>query len=455
MSWDDSYLVVRAATVYFTAVATLLVWVWRRPDARAVSGAMLATFWNVPALLLLQVVATGAGWWHFDARGGLLLGMPVDIYLAWAWLWGGLLLLAGATTPLLIVIAIAFGIDLIAMPAASPVVRLGPQWMIGEAVALFAVLLPSQLLGRWTARGVNLRGRAVLQIVAFAGLVLFVAPAIAIEGSTGRWSNPFDRPLWQLSLLVHLLAVPAALGLTAVQEFVTRGGGTPIPFDPPNRLVTTGPYAYVRNPMQIAGVATLVLLGVIVSNVWVSVAGLLAHAYSAGLAGWDEDDDLRRRFGKDWEAYRAHVRGWIPRTMPWQPINPAPPRLFVAETCGICGQVGRWFRDRHPRHLLIVAAESHPSRALTRITYETRDGYTASGVEAIARALEHLHLGWAAVGFMLRLPVIVTIAQTIVDASGGGPRQLSSPVTASPTAMPVAADPQTPSSQSDQTACST
>lgn len=424
--FDDRFLVVRAATVYLTAMVTLAVWLWRRPDNRAVSSAIVATFWNLPALLALHLIAGRAEWWRFDATGGLLLGMPVDFYLAWAWLWGGVLLIAWPSAPLPLVTAGAFALDLLLMPAASPVVQLGPQWLVGEAVALMTVFVPSQLLGRWTVRDVKLPQRAALQVIAFAGLVLFVVPAIAISGSNGRWVNPLSRPLWQLSLFAHVFAVPMTLGFIALQEFVTRGRGTPVPFDPPRQLVTTGPYAYVRNPMQISGVAILVLLGLVIGNFWVSAAGVLAHIYSAGLAGWDEDEDLRRRFGRDWVAYRANVRAWIPRITPWHPINPAPPRLFVAESCGVCSEVARWFRDRHPRHLLIVAAESHPSRALTRITYESRDGrYVATGVEAVARALEHLHLGWACVGWVLRLPIVLPLVQLLVDASGGEPRAIA------------------------------
>ena len=59
-----------------------------------------------------------------------------------------------------------------------------------------------------------------------------------------------------------------------------------------------------------------------------------------------------------------------------------------------------------------------------RITYEAGD-YRASGVEAIARGLEHIHLGWAFVGFTLRLPVVGGLAQLLVDASGGEARVIS------------------------------
>jgi hypothetical protein len=47
-------------------------------------------------------------------------------------------------------------------------------------------------------------------------------------------------------------------------------------------------------------------------------------------------------------------------------------------------------------------------------------------MEAVARALEHVHLGWALLGWLLRLPVICQVAQLLADASGAEPRQISS-----------------------------
>jgi protein-S-isoprenylcysteine O-methyltransferase Ste14 len=428
---DDRYLLVRAASLYLAVMLTAVACLWRRPGHRAVVAAGLALAWNVPAILALQVLAMRAGWWDFDARGGLLLGMPVDLFLAWAWLWGVVPALVFRTQPIAAVVAIVLAFDLIAMPAASPVLRLGPHWWIGEAIGLVGVLVPGQLLARWTARDEHLEARAVLQVLAFSGIVMFVLPAVAIEGSasamSGRrfWSNPFDRPLWQVSLLVQVLAFPGLIGLSAVQEFVERGRGTPIPFDPPRRLVTTGLYAYVGNPMQLSAVVLLIVLGLVLRNAWVSAAGLMAHLYSTGLAGWDEDVDLRGRFGSDWTAYRRSVRRWIPRGRPWYRPDLPHARLFVSETCGMCSPVGQWFGRHGATHLLVVAAESHPSRSLTRITYEPADGTrSAQGIEAVARALEHIHFGWALVGCCFRLPGIAQLAQLVADASGTEPRRL-------------------------------
>jgi len=342
------------------------------------------------------------GWWHFEAHGGLLLGVPVDLLLSWSVLWGAVPALAFPSLPLAATAAIALAVDLVLMPAASPVVQLGPSWLAGEAMCLAAAFVPGQLLARWTMRDERLPARAALQIVAFSGLMIGVLPAIAIEGSGSAWLNPFTLPRWQLGTALQALAAPALLGLTAVQEFVTRGGGTPVPFDPPRRLVTTGIYAYIANPMQLSAVVLLIVIGLVVRNGWVAAAGVMAHIYSAGLAGWDEDEDLVQRFGVEWTAYRRGVPRWVPRLRPWQRPDHRPARLYVAATCGLCTEVGHWFARRGIRGCDIVAAETHRSQALRRITYEPADGSRAvSGIEAVARALEHIHLGWALAGFAL------------------------------------------------------
>src|SRR5689334_9348215 len=90
----DPHLAVRAGVIYVTLVPTLLLWVWRRPESRARAGILLALVWNASALLALHLWATRLGWWRFEADGGLLLGMPVDVYLAWTLLWGAMAPLA-------------------------------------------------------------------------------------------------------------------------------------------------------------------------------------------------------------------------------------------------------------------------------------------------------------------------------------------------------------------------
>jgi hypothetical protein len=73
--------------------------------------------------------------------------------------------------------------------------------------------------------------------------------------------------------------------------------------------------------------------------------------------------------------------------------------------------------------LEIVAAETLPYGSIRRMRYVPEDGSSSiEGVRAMGRALEHLNLGWAITGIVLRLPGIWQFVQVMMDASGLGPR---------------------------------
>jgi protein-S-isoprenylcysteine O-methyltransferase Ste14 len=335
--------------------------------------------------------------------------------------------------PLPIVAAGMVVVDLVLMPLCAPVVQLGSSWLIGEAVAVAVVLVPAQCLARWTVNDTHLAWRAALQVIAFSGLILFVIPSAVLQQTGGDWTPVLDRSARWNSILIQIVALPAVIGLSAVQEFVTRGRGTPVPFDPPRQLVTTGPYAFVANPMQLATALVLLSWGLVVGNLWMIAAVAVTIAYSAGVATWDETRDLGGRFGEPWMEYRRAVQQWLPRWKPFiaqagdggSPRSPA--RLYVAHSCGTCRGVGAWLLAQGVIGLAIVPAERHPTRTLLRLTYEAPDGAVDEGVTAFARALEHINFGWAWVGMLMRLPLMKQLLQVIIDASGGYARPAQQP----------------------------
>lgn len=408
----------------------MLLAVWRRPRRSLGAGILLASVWNAVTLLALNVVATRAGWWSFHAQGGTFLSVPIDLYLGWIVLWGAIPLLVLPRLRIEFVLVLFLALDVLGMPLLSPVLQLGRHWHVGEALGILLCLAPSQMLGRWTRDSSHLYARAFLQVIAFSGLTLGMLPAAILARTGGEWMHAMSRPAWMTGLFVQFLAIPALLGLSAVQEFALRGHGTPLPYDPPRKLVTSGPYAYVANPMQLSAVLTLAAWGWFLNSPWVAFAGVMAHIYSAGLAGWDESEDVSKRFGGAWMTYRRNVRKWIPRTRPWhEPVSESEAsgaRLYVSETCGPCSEVKRWFEKQGARGLLVVAAETRPDLDLRRITYDPGDGSAMEqGVRAIARGLEHIHLAWAFAGWVMRLPILVDFIQLLADASGSGPRTVA------------------------------
>lgn len=442
----DRELAIRTSSLYAPIAVAALLWIWRQPlrakpreQARRIgAGMLLAGAWNASALLIVNVIATRAGWWTFQVQAGLLAGIPVDLYVGWIVLWSLVPILAFPSWHMLACASVMVGLDLLLMPFCEPVVRLGPQWLIGEAVAVLVSLLPAQYVARWTTDDRRLEWRALLQVVAFAGLTLMVIPAAVLQQVGADWS-PLDRGARWTSILLQLLAIPAVLGLSAVQEFVTRGRGTPIPYDPPHTLVTTGPYAFVANPMQLALAGVFVMWAVILDNGWMIGGALMTLAYGAGLASWHERHDLIRRFGEPWVAYRRQVHDWRPRWRPFirdegpgvrdqageQRLGDAGQRarLYIAQSCPMCRGVGAWLLAHGIVGVDLIPAERHPSRTLLRMTYEpAAGGPIDEGVAAFARALEHVNLGWAWIGMLIRLPIVRPFLQIVVDASGGYPR---------------------------------
>ncbi len=181
----DNALAVRAVGLYLPTLLTLAAWLWTRPSMRERAGVLLACIWNLVTLLTVNGLAPRFGWWSFDAEGGLLMGMPVDLYLGWVLFWGAVPALGFRRVHLALVVAVLVWLDLVAMPQATPVVRLGANWLLGEAAAVALCLVPSQLLARWTAEDQNLGARACLQVMALLG-PLAARDAPNYLGANGR-----------------------------------------------------------------------------------------------------------------------------------------------------------------------------------------------------------------------------------------------------------------------------
>ena len=257
-----------------------------------------------------------------------------------------------------------------------------------------------------------------MQVATAGAFLLWLVPTAAIA-KAGSWEALSAIPTLRWSLAAQILIVPIALGVRAVSEFVDRGRGTPIPYDPPKQLVTSGPYSYVRNPMQLSMVLIFGVGAATLWNPWLLASASIAIAYGAGLASWHEGIDLESRFGKPWISYREKTRNWIPRLRPYVEVEA---HLLVAFSCSTCSSVGRWFLARNPVGLKISPAEDAQDSGLRRVTYISAGSEPISGVAAIARALEHIHLGWAVTGWVLAMPGVSHLARLMADVFGPSPQ---------------------------------
>lgn len=412
----------RVGVIYLPLVAAILAGLLHRGRPRLFVSCLLSLLWTAPALLAVQRLNLWANWWSFSPAEAVFCEMPLELYAGWLLLWGLVPQLAFPRLPIGWCAAIMIAVDLAAMPLCGALLHLGPNWLMGEAVAVLLVLLPALCIARWTQNDTHLRSRSAMQVAMAGMLFLFLVPEVIFALRPGSaWAPLLNMPSWQRQLALQIVLLLAVPGISAVMEFAERGRGTPIPYDPPKRLVTSGIYRYCANPMQLScGLVMLTWAGIL-HNGWLVLAAILSAIYSAGIAEWDERQDLERRFGAEWREYRAVVRNWRPR---WRPYHAGPPaQLYIAATCGPCSELRCWLEAREPLGLEILDAETLPEGSIRRMRYTSGDGsQTVDGVRALSRALEHLHLGWALAGAVLRLPLVWQSVQLVTDASGLGPR---------------------------------
>ncbi len=151
------------------------------------------------------------------------------------------------------------------------------------------------------------------------GLIFVPAVVLWAAGGTPYEAAPLalDNPAAWMAVALGL----AALGLMAwtMTLFLTRGEGTPAPWDPPRKLVVVGPYQHVRNPMLTGVMAFLSGETVITTSTalggWTALPVLANAIYMPAT----EEPGLRRRFGEDYRRYAANVPRWVPRFTPWKP----------------------------------------------------------------------------------------------------------------------------------------
>lgn len=115
-----------------------------------------------------------------------------------------------------------------------------------------------------------------------------------------------------------LFVISLSLYLAASYVLTSRGKGAFVEFDPPTELVVAGPYQYVRNPVVAFLLGTMLGEAISLSSTGVLLMFfcflVLAHRQVTRL----EEPLLRRRFGRAYDDYCAHVPRWIPRRTRWR-----------------------------------------------------------------------------------------------------------------------------------------
>lgn len=159
-----------------------------------------------------------------------------------------------------------------------------------------------------------------------------VAWGVALGGTFGcllpylmdDWHFRRPLPYWVVAQAAGVLLICAGL-IPVVRSFIdfVRAGGTPVPVASPPRLVVTGYYRYVRNPIYVGFVGIMLGQALLFGSAGLLKYTAVAWCIGAAAVRFYEQPVLARRFGTEYQEYQRNVRAWLPRRRPWTPSQNA------------------------------------------------------------------------------------------------------------------------------------
>lgn len=98
-------------------------------------------------------------------------------------------------------------------------------------------------------------------------------------------------------------------------------------------LITTGPFAYVRNPLYVGNMLLYAGVGIMSMALfpWLLLLAVLWFVIQYTLIVLQEEEYLAGHFGEAYAEYRRNVHRFLPRLTSYRDASPAPKRVSVAE----------------------------------------------------------------------------------------------------------------------------
>jgi protein-S-isoprenylcysteine O-methyltransferase Ste14 len=154
-------------------------------------------------------------------------------------------------------------------------------------------------------------GTAMMTVIKLGGLLLWLSPLVyLINPQWMAWSK-IGLPEWVRWLgvgsgllcvvLIYWLFSSIGSGITATSA--TRAE---------HKLVTSGPYRWVRHPLYTVGSSLFISFGFMADNWFIPVLGILAFIGMAARTP-KEEANLIEKFGNEYREYMKHTGRFLPK----------------------------------------------------------------------------------------------------------------------------------------------
>jgi protein-S-isoprenylcysteine O-methyltransferase Ste14 len=140
-------------------------------------------------------------------------------------------------------------------------------------------------------------------------LAVVAAGLIAEVNYPLPWASGWTTTV--LQYLGALLGIGAiGIDLIAVQTFRDHQT-TILPHRGASNLITSGPFAWSRNPIYVGNTLLVLAAGLFFGKLWLVLLAPVAGMITQKLAIEREEKHLAEKFGAAWREYAAKVRRWV------------------------------------------------------------------------------------------------------------------------------------------------
>ena len=156
-------------------------------------------------------------------------------------------------------------------------------------------------------------GSAFMNIIRIGGLILWLSPLVyLINPAWMAWSK-IGLPEWVRWLGVGL-GIVCTLGIYWLFSSIGTGITPTSATRQEHKLVTSGPYRWVRHPLYTFGSAMFVAFGLMADNWFIALLGILAFIAMASRTP-KEEANLIEKFGDEYREYMKRTGRYLPRLL--------------------------------------------------------------------------------------------------------------------------------------------
>ena len=157
----------------------------------------------------------------------------------------------------------------------------------------------------------NVDGPLMMTMIRIGGLVLWISPLVYLTNPLWMAWSKIGLSEWIRWLGIGI-GVLCAIGIYWLFSSIGNGITATSATRKEHKLVTSGPYRWVRHPLYTIGTLMFISLGLIADNWFIFALGILVFILMA-IRTPKEEANLIAKFGDDYREYMKKTGAFIPK----------------------------------------------------------------------------------------------------------------------------------------------